>query len=423
MNTARIWRFVLACFAIVAIWSAARPIEAQAQAGCTCPAGYTLVGTATCQRTIVQGRPALTVPAVCPVPYGGQASLIAGIGHLASTQQQLSFWGINQMLQQKRDQFQGQTATAPSSVKISGYASTSSDGSVAAGAQQGNPLASRIYDTTTAPAAPNAVNGAWVQGLGDWEHDDALNINDAARMSRTYAAQGGVDRTWQSLLSSDDALVAGIVSSWTNSHVTFDGMATSLGLSGPGVGIYLQYVRGGFSTDLTTKFDFLRLNMDFAGLAPDNSISVVNAGLSGNAQYKFTGDNNNFIEPTIGFSLTHTGFGNGAATLGLEDAYTVRLQAGARVGTTWDLGKGITVDTNLKGLVYGNAIAQGTSVVSDPTLAAAIAPTDEGLVRGEIDPEVCFNLPNDFSVSLSGQVRFGQALIGGSAGVNVRKQF
>jgi hypothetical protein len=109
----------------------------------------------------------------------------------------------------------------------------------------------------------------------------------------------------------------------------------------------------------------------------------------------------------------------------LEDAYTVRLQAGARVGTTWDAGGGISIDASLKALAYGNAIAQGTSVASATGVGGAptIAPADEGLVRGELDPALSFNLPNDFSVTVSGQLRAGRAILGESAGLNLRKQF
>jgi hypothetical protein len=263
-----------------------------------------------------------------------------------------------------------------------------------------------------------------VQGLADSEHDSALSAADASHVSNTYTVQAGLDRTQQGVLSADDALVLGIVSSWTNSHVGYGSSPTTMNSVGPGVGVYTQYVKGGFSTDLTTKFDFMRMSQSFAGFAPDTSISILNAGLSGNAQYKFIGNGNSFFEPTVGFSLTHTSFGSGAAALSLEDAYTVRLQAGARVGTSWDAGGGVSVDSSLKALVYGDAIAQGTSVAGSTAFTGpVISPSDQGMVRGELDPELCFNLPNGNSVSASGQLRFGRAVLGESVGLNLRKQF
>jgi hypothetical protein len=418
MNRAQIVRVLLVLAVAGPTWAIGTPADAQLASGCSCPAGtFPVVGSSTtCTKSPVQ---VVAVPAICPS---------RNIGHIAAAAQQLSFWGIDQMLQQKRDQMQSTPMTGGSTT-ISGYASSPFDsnaGSLAGTnqSQQQNPLASGLFNAAPAAAAPaNPVIGTWVQGLGDWEHDNALSSADAAHANATYTVQGGLDRTWQSVIHSDDALVVGVVASDTNVHISYDGTPITLQMTGPGVGIYTQYVRAGFSADLTTKFDFLTLNQDFAGTAPNSSVSVINAGVSGNAQYKFTGDHNNFVEPTVGFSLTHTGFGSNGQALNLEDAYTVRLQAGGRVGTTWDGGNGVTIDANFKALVYGDAVAQGTSIAGAGSFTPAISPTDTGLVRGELDPELCFNLPNNTSVSLSGQVRFGQALIGGSAGINLRKQW
>ena len=185
--------------------------------------------------------------------------------------------------------------------------------------------------------------------------------------------------------------------------------------------MYGEYVRGGFSADLTTKFDFLEMNQDFAGIAPNTSIGITNVGLSGNLQYKVTWANNNFVEPTAGYTFTRTIFGSGAAALNLEDSNSIRLQAGARLGTTWQA-NGISIDSSLKALVYSDVIAEGTSIAG-AALGSPIAPTDQGLVRGELDPQMCFNLTDGYSVALSGILRFGQGLLGGSAGLNLRKQW
>jgi hypothetical protein len=147
-------------------------------------------------------------------------------------------------------------------------------------------------------------------------------------------------------------------------------------------------------------------------------------------QYKVTGlggNDKSFIEPTVGFSLTHASFAPGAGALGFQDAYTVKLQTGARIGTNWDVGNGVSIDGSLKALVYGDAVAQGTSISTTPTttgfVTPTISPSDEGMVRGEIDPELAFNLPQDYSLTLSAQLRFGKDMTGGSAGVNLRKQW
>jgi hypothetical protein len=409
-------------FAVAAFWGGSSPAQAQLLSGCSCPAGYTPAAGTTCSRKALP----TTVPAICPY---------RDVGHIAAQLQQQSFWGIETMLQQKRDQLQytmiPSTASSSAGNRSAANSSNANTFSYANEQQQTNPLANPLYDKAAPSAAPqNPVWGTWVQGLADAEHDLALSSSDAAHVTNTYSAQAGLDRTQQGVFSADDALVVGIVSSWTQARTGYDSSPVSMRMTGPGVGIYSEYVKGGFSTDLTTKFDFLSLNQNFAGAAPNLSIDLLNAGVSGNAQYKVTGiwgNDNNFIEPTVGFSLTHTSFAPGAGALGLEDAYTVKLQAGARVGTTWDVGNGISIDGSLKGLVYGDAVAQGTSIDQTSTTTGfatpSISPSDEGLVRGEIDPELAFNLKDNYTLTASAQFRFGKDMTGGSAALNLRKQW
>jgi hypothetical protein len=192
-------------------------------------------------------------------------------------------------------------------------------------------------------------------------------------------------------------------------------------MRGPGVGTYSTYINGAFSTDLTAKFDFLGLTQSFGGLAPDTSFGIFNAGLSGNVQYKFSGENDKFVEPTAGFAFTRAMFDGAAApVLGLKDSNTVRVQAGARIGGSWKVND-ISIDANLKSLVYSNVLAEPSSAAA-PALSA-LTPNDQGLLRGEFDPEVRLSLANGYSVTVSGQVRFGQAIVGGAAGLNIRKQW
>jgi hypothetical protein len=411
-------------FAVAAFWGSSSPAQAQLLSGCSCPAGLTPAAGNTCFRAGFG-----TVSAICPY---------RDVGHIAAQQQQQSFWGITTVLQQKRDRLQytmvpgaassstGNRSAANAGTTTLGYASEPGQTNKLA-----NPLASRLYDDAAPSAAPqNSVWGTWVQGLADAEHDLALSPVDVAHVTNIYAAQAGLDRTQRGLFSADDALVVGVVSSWTEARTGYGSSPVTMRMTGPGVGIYSEYIKGGFSTDLTTKFDFLNLNQDFAGAAPNLSIGVLNAGVNGNVQYKVTGvwgNDSNFIEPTAGFSLTHTSFAPGAGALGLEDAYTVRLQAGARIGTSWDVGNGVSIDGSLKSLVYGDAVAQGTSISQTATTSGfstpSISPSDEGLVRGEIDPELAFNFPENYSLTASAQLRFGRDMTGGSASLNLRKQW
>jgi hypothetical protein len=415
MSATRTGHVLLALFAACAICAVATPAQAQLVSGCICPAGFTPATATTCHAATS------TIPAVCP---------FRNLGHITAAVQQQSFWGIDQIIQQRRDQLQSKSSNGSASSKITGYSESDLDTNklgYSGQAQKNNPLSSNLYDDAAANATPpNPTYGTWVQGLAQSEHDSALSSIDLSHRGNTYTGQAGLDRTQQGLLAADDAVVVGIVSSWTSSHVSYDGMATTMDLTGPGVGVYTEYVKGGFSTDVTAKFDFLQMNQNYFGTAPNSSVSILNSGVSGNVQYKVADAGNNFIEPTVGFSLTHTSFENGLA-LGLEDAYTLRLQSGARVGTSADLGNGISLDSSLKALIYGDAISQGTSIAlavpSNTTLTVPIAPSDTGLFRWELDPELCFNLPNSFSLTASGQFTYGKATISESGGLNLRKQW
>jgi hypothetical protein len=180
-------------------------------------------------------------------------------------------------------------------------------------------------------------------------------------------------------------------------------------------------VKGGFSADLTTKFDFLQMTNDFGSVTPPPiSVGLTNAGVSGNIQYKQDLGHASFVEPTGGFSFTRTMFGSGAEGAGLADSSDLRLQAGARWGATWTI-NGVSVEPSLKTLVYSDVIVDGGSTAT--MVAASISPTDQGKVRGEVDPALNLDFGKGYSASLSGQVRFGEGLFGGSVNVNLRKQW
>jgi hypothetical protein len=290
--------------------------------------------------------------------------------------------------------------------------------------QSSNPLASPVYSKAAPMAAPTNAGpsfAAWTQGLGDWEHDDPLSPTSTAHFAATYANQTGVDATWKGLAASDDALVAGVVGSWTGTHVAYDGTPTTTRLEGPGVGLYTTYVKGRFSVDTTLKFDFLRMTTETLSPGPPPlPVNLTNAGLSGNIQYKLDLASNTFVEPTAGYSFTRTMYGINAAANGLSDGNTLRLQAGSRAGVSWTMDT-VNAEFSVKTLVYSNVIADGSPTTSDPLSPSS--PTDQGKVRGEFDPALNLDLGKGYSVAFSGSVRFGDGMTGGSANVNFRKQW
>lgn len=342
-------------------------------------------------------------------------------GRLAATQLQLSFGVVESVLENVRDRLQGTSARSNGRALISGYAASNLDDEplgYASQAKRQNPLAA--YKGPVAPAANAGPSwGVWGQGLADWERVNAINSFDINRFVTTYSGLGGVDGTWQNLFGGD-ALLVGVVGSWTGSRVTYDSSPTTVRLEGPGIGLYGTYVNGGFSVDATGKTDFLNLSEDFAGLSPNLGSGVTNVGVAGNMQYKYMWGTS-FFEPTTGIQFTRTLFGGGEAPLGVRDGSTLRVQGGARIGTAWNT-PAANVEVTLKGLVYSNVVASGTSIATG-SFGLGVIPTDQGRVRGEIDPQLNLDFRNGYTAFLGGSVRFGEEIIGGSAMVGLRKQW
>jgi len=414
-------RAILALSTIGMVWTSVTPAEAQLSPGCTCPAGSSPTGLNMCIASAPPGSPAPSpsFPATC------RSAINQSVGRVAASQQQISFSAVQTILEGRRDQLQGTLGGRAITSPITGYSASELDETYGAlgyagQSQRSSPLASPVYKARPMPANSGPSWASWVQGLGDWQRNDATSAADVGHFTSTYGAQAGVDGTWQNVTGQGDALVLGLVGSWTGSHVSYDGTPTTMRMNGPGVGVYSTYVRGGFSADLTTKFDFLQMTQDFAGSAPNSSVNLTNAGLSGNVQYKIDLGGHNFLEPTGGFSFTRTMFGSEATAMGLTDASTLRLQAGGRWGTSWDA-NGVSVEPTLKAVVYSNVIADGSAAAT--AAAAGIVPTDQGKVRGELDPNINLDFGNGYSASLSGMVRFGDAMLGGSANLNLRKQW
>jgi len=388
---------------------------ALAQAACTCPAGYAYDPTTnTCTFSVY-----LRVPATC------RSSSFNVVGQVAASLQQNSFSTVAGVLRTARDRLQGNGPTGSTTSGISGYSPVDFDesfgllsyGSIASAK---NPLAVFKAPPAAAPA-PGPTWAVWSEAFGDWERRSPLNADDIGRTQTSEGAHAGFDATWQNTLTAGDFVVGGVVGSWMRAKVNLSALPGGFTLEGPGVGVYSMYVLGPFSADLTGKVDFLSLAEDFGSLVPNASTDVTNAGLSGNIQYKSKLGPHGYIEPTMGFSMTRTMFGDNAAAIGLTDATTVRLQAGARFGSTFEV-NGVVIEPVLGLLLYENVVAEGTTL---PTTAFAIpiAPTDRGLVRGEVDPELNLDFGNGYSAYARGIVRFGSEMFGGGGKLGLRKQF
>jgi hypothetical protein len=221
-------------------------------------------------------------------------------------------------------------------------------------------------------------------------------------------------------------------------------------VSGPTVGAYATYFSAGFSTDVTVKFDFLTVNETFNDLlattiqanpfvffAGAGSVNLLNSTVVGNLNYRFDLYPNFWVEPTVGFAYTHSSYGSGAAQLGLADGNLVRLQGGARFGTSILLSNGVLMTPILTGLAYNDVVvqggvlpvfamqaAQGVGAVN-PLLQgnSLLAQSDQGFMRGQGIFALNFDFGYGMSSFVQGDVYGGAHLFGAGGRGGLRYQW
>src|SRR5215831_15168440 len=217
-------------------------------------------------------------------------------------------------------------------------------------------------------------------------------------------------------------------------------------VSGPTVGAYATYFSAGFSTDVTAKFDFLTVNETFNDLlattglggaasgfvAPPpflafsgaGSVSLLNSTVVGNLNYRFDLYPNFWIEPTVGVQYTNSSYGSGAAQLGLADGNLVRVQGGARFGTSILLSNGVLMTPILTGLAYNDVVVQGGVLqVSAFQGNNLLAQSDQGFMRGEGIFALNFDFGYGMSSFVQGDVYGGAHLFGAGGRGGLRYQW
>jgi outer membrane autotransporter protein len=304
----------------------------------------------------------------------------------------------------------------------------------------------------TPPSASTSYGshmGAWVQTFGDYEQrtettgtttpslggvagtlltpnpaggpNQVLSLSSAlGRTTGTGGVMGGFDVT---MPFDSSVLLAGLLTGYTSTHVSFTNSVDTADMFGPTVGAYAAYVRGQFSVDGIVKADLLTLNQsfsDFSGtpfaVSGSSSIRLDNYSEAVNFNYRIP-MGRWYLQPTAGTTYTQEVYGGDAAALGLADGTDWRLQAGARIGTNWMFGK-LAVNSTLTGLVYDDAIITG-GTINQGGFAGTIIPTDEGKLFGELLWASTADLGRGFSGVTAANVYFRTGVfgVGGQAGL------
>jgi hypothetical protein len=333
------------------------------------------------------------------------------------------------------------------------------------------------------PIEPAVRIGTWTQVYGDYQKRDAagpgflnccnsfplggLNVPPQLALSvesrtGTVGFVAGADLTSRGLFSANDGFIAGVTGGYTSSELKLNTVATDVTpanlnsarvgtgvsslratVSGPTVGGYATYFNGGFSTDFTAKFDFLTVNETFNDLlattgpatgdasppgfisfAGTGSVSLLNSTVVGNFNYRFDLYPNFWIEPTVGVQYTKSSYGSGAFQLGLADGNLVRVQGGARFGTSTLISNGVVMTTTLTGLAYNDVVVQGGFVPVNAFQGGnLLVQADQGLMRGEGILALNFDFGSGWSSLVQGDVYGGAHLFGAGGKAGVRYQW
>jgi hypothetical protein len=283
----------------------------------------------------------------------------------------------------------------------------------------GSTRSSRAPLYAKAPAAAPKANeyglAVWGQGFGDYEErSGTFNGMDIGRVTRTWGFVGGIDKTFTSLGSANDALVIGALSGDTTTGVD-TALGNSAHISGPSVGAYGIYVNGGFSTDLTFKADFFGVDQTEIG-GTTTSFGVDNYTVAFNLNNKYTLNPAWWVEPTVGFLHTNTVWNDAAHNLGMTDGDSWRVQGGARLG--WSgIWNAMRVDGTLTALAYDDVSIRGGTIA---TITAPLVPTDEGKVFGQFIGKLNFDHGNGLSSYIESEVRGSDGVFGAAGRIGLR---
>lgn len=342
---------------------------------------------------------------------------LQSLGHISEQTSQVELTTIQQQIWSIEDRLQARHSAASQPM---GFAEGEAppDGSVvnsafAALGYSGAPQDPNSPIPVKAPqpaAEPSRFSySAWTQGFVDYE--DRTGTFAGIDIGRNTLIGGGLaaaDMTVQGVTSASDALVIGLLTGDVEANVR-DADGSTARVDGPSLGAYTAYVNGGFSADGTFKTDFFDLSEASAGAF--TPLGLNNYVAAGNVNYK-QDFGSWWVQPTAGATYTRTVWNEASKTFGMDDGTDVRVQGGARFGSSF-VWSGVHYTETLTLLAYDDVtIAGGTLAVAT---GVPMAPTDAGKVFGQAIGRLEAQLTGNWLVNVEGEWR-GRTDVYGIAG-------
>lgn len=226
---------------------------------------------------------------------------------------------------------------------------------------------SHAAEELAAGARSNDVTPAvWVRGAGTWLSQDDKATTRA--YGRTYNHtldrdlemmnfQTGVDLGKRDVLSSGDMLVFGPLAGVVLGSLDYGSLVSRFNFTAAEVGAYATYLKGGLFVDTQAKAHFLEVDpQELRGL-PD-TFNATNFGLRSDTGYRFGSFNGGmFVEPLATLGVVWTNIDTLAIDgnrVTFQDEVNVRGRLGLRVGTSYRVWSGTTMEPFVIGSVWSN---------------------------------------------------------------------
>jgi autotransporter family porin len=282
------------------------------------------------------------------------------------------------------------------------------------------------------PTTPGITPAVWVRGAGNWlDREDSESVTAYGRSYKynlnrdleTIDFQGGIDFGKRGLLSDNDILVFGALGGFIHADLDYDAPNRAFDYEGGQVGGYATYLRGGLFVDTLLNVHLLQIDTKTLGFP--SSLDATTVGLRTDTGYRFGSFSGGaFLEPLATLSVNWAdidGFALGGNKVSFDDEANVRGRLALRVGTSFPIWAGTTMEPFVIGSLWGNLTdSNEATLVSSGTTFHLEDDLDD--VWGEVSVGANFFNPTaSTSVFAKLDVTFGDDVegIGGKAGIRV----
>jgi hypothetical protein len=264
------------------------------------------------------------------------------------------------------------------------------------------------YRKAAAPPASDVMVSVWTSGSGDY----LSRTGAATSESTSWTGIGGADVVKVGVFHRSDALVIGGLGS-----DTFTQSSTAVGAktkaTTPGVGTYVAYIDGAFSTDFAYTANFTDADTTMAGVA--SYVRAKSYGFTANVNYRVVLPDKWWFEPTVGLNYTLTDFN----TSGVEDAEVWVVQGGARLGTEFRGPDGIKIQPTFGAYIFSDVSVKP----GGPPVPLIPIANDEGKVWGKGTAKLNFQFTDKVSAAIEGEVRGTEDAVGYAGRLSARLSF